>query len=109
MTPVTIIRTPFPKSTAIVPKDDRLLCTTNTRVKSMTIDTVATNALMMVRTRVKIAKACEVRNRENIRERNAKPADNGWRTRTANKASWTTVMMPWEIPALCKSMKEETL
>jgi hypothetical protein len=38
----------------------------------MLIDKVATNALMMVRMRVKMEKACEARNREDIRERNAK-------------------------------------
>lgn len=46
----------------------------------MAIDTVETNALMMVRLgmRVKIKKACELRNRENIRERSDKPADKYW-------------------------------
>ena len=111
MTPVMVIQTPFPKSIAIenVPKDDRRLRATNTRVKSMAIDTVATNALMMVRMRVRMEKACEARNRENIRERSAKPADTGWRTRTTNRASWTTVTMSGEIPASFKSMKEEKL
>ena len=75
----------------------------------MAIDTVATNALMMVRMRVKIEKACEARNREDIRERSAKPADTGWRTRTTSRASSTTVTMSGEIPASLKSMKEETL
>jgi len=111
MTPVTVIQTPFPKSTAIdnVPKDGRRPRATNTRVKSMAIDTVETNALMMVRMRVKIEKACEWRNRENIRERNDKPADTGWRTRTTDKAYSTMVTMVGEIPASFKSMKEVTL
>ena len=111
MTPVTLIQIPFPNSIAIenVPKDGRRLRATNTRVKSMAIDTVATIALMMVRMRVKIEKAREARNRENIRERSAKPADTGWRTRTTNRAFSTTATMSGEIPASFKSMKEETL
>ena len=111
MTPTTVIQTPFPKSTAIenVPKDGRRLRATNTIVKSMAIDTVETNALMMVRMRVKIEKACEVRNRENIRDRSAKPADIGWRTRTTNRTLSTTLTVSEEIPASFKLMKEEML
>lgn len=111
MTPTTVIQTPFPKSIAIenVPKDGRRLRATNTRAKSMAIDTVETNALMMVRMRVKIEKACEVRNRENNKERKAKPADSGWRTRTTDRAVWMTLTIVWEIPASFRSMMEETL
>jgi hypothetical protein len=111
MTPTTVIQTPFPKSTAIenVPKDGRRLRATNTRAKSMAINTVETNALMMVRIRVKIEKACEVRNRENIKERSAKPAHTGWRTRTTDRAVWMMLTMLVEIPASFKSMKEAIL
>ena len=75
----------------------------------MAIERVATNALIMVRMRVTIEKACEARNREDIRERSAKPADTGWRTRTTSRTFSTTLTMAGEIPASLKLMKEETL
>lgn len=111
MTPVTIIHTPFPNSIAIenVPKVDRRFRATNTRAKSIAIDTLATNAVMMVRMRVKIEKAWEARNREDMTERNAKPATTGWRTRTTIRASSMTVTVSGETPASLKSRKEDTL
>jgi len=111
MTPVTVIQTPFPKSISIenVPKVGKRFRATNTRAKSIAIDTLATNAVMMVRRRVKIEKACEARNREDPTERNAKPATIGWRTRTTSNASSTTVTMAGATPASLKSTKEETL
>jgi len=111
MTPATVIQTPFPKSIAIenVPKDGKRLRAINTRAKSIANDTEDTKAFMMVSMRVKIEKACEARNRENIRERNDRPADTGWRTRTTDRAVSMMVTMFVEIPASIKSMTEETL
>jgi len=104
-TAVRVIQTPFPKSIASfnVPEVPRRPRAIITRAKSTAKDTLATNAVMMVRMRVKIEKVCEARNRENPTERSDKPAVTGWRTRTASRAFSTMLTICGEIPTLLKS------
>lgn len=111
ITAVRISQTPFPKSISSenVPKDGRRLRATNTRAKSIANDTVAIIAVMMVKMRATIEKACEARNRENPAERSAKPATIGWRTRTTSRPTSMMLTISGETPASLRLAKEEIL
>ena len=111
MTAATIIQTALPMSITMekVPKDGRRLLATSIRAKSTAMHTVATKAVMMVRMRVKMEKACEARNRENTTERKAKPATTGWTTRTMLRTFSMMLTISGEIPASPKLTMAETL